>query len=921
MYPSSPNDRGSGASSSTNNTDSIHRKRSRPVIAPSSPLLGSTQDDADSVDPNLALDTLDAAANQNYVQVNNERDLEALEEDEIDNMADMDPLEDEDDDGEDLFENVEADYKENPKLDRLDARDIDDEDYGAMDADARLVAEERMRRRDREEARRRGVLPAAFMDDDDDDRPMLVRRRRRHGDEEDMDFDDPGADIALSAEAIADIRGPIGDYVAMEGPRQAIKREFANFLTSFLDENGNSVYGDQIVAMAGANGESLQVSFVHLQAANANLAILLSNAPTDILKIFDQVALEVVLSGFEYYDSIKSEIHVRITDVPTSDSIRDLRQNDLNTLVRVQGVVTRRSSVFPQLKFVKFNCPKCGHVMGPFHQDAVTEIKLNNCENCQSRGPFNINSEETVYRNYQKITLQECPGSVTAGRLPRNKVVILLWDLVDSVRPGEEIEVTGIFRNSYDVGLNSKQGFPVFSTVIEANYISKKEDAFASFKLTEDDHRAIRELSRDGNIIQRIIKSIAPSIYGHEDIKTALALAMFGGVAKNPQGKHRLRGDINVLLLGDPGTAKSQFLKYVEKTSRRAVFTTGQGASAVGLTASVHKDPITREWTLEGGALVMADKGVCLIDEFDKMNDQDRTSIHEAMEQQSISISKAGIVTSLQARCSIIAAANPIRGRYNPQIPFSLNVELTEPILSRFDILCVVRDVANTVVDEQLARFVTNSHIRSHPNAGVGEGHVAVELDADIIPKDLLRKYIVYAREHVRPVLGDIDHDKISSLYSELRRESLSSGSIPITVRYLESMVRMAEAFAKMQLHDVVRQEDVDRAISVMVRSFVDAQKHSVKTVMQRNFDRYLSFDRDNHELLHHLLSELVADCIKTYWYSHDEMPEEVHIERDNFDQKGRDYGVASTASYLATPMFLQSFRYDADKKLIVKAL
>jgi DNA replication licensing factor MCM2 len=191
---------------------------------------------------------------------------------------------------------------------------------------------------------------------------------------------------------------------------------------------------------------------------------------------------------------------------------------------------------------------------------------------------------------------------------------------------------------------------------------------------------------------------------------------MFGGVFKNPQGKHRLRGDINILMLGDPGTAKSQFLKYVEKTSHRAVYTTGQGASAVGLTASVHKDPITREWTLEGGALVMADKGVCLIDEFDKMSDQDRTSIHEAMEQQSISISKAGIVTTLQARCAVIAAANPLFGKYNPQVPFAQNVELTEPILSRFDVLCVVQDLADPVVDEQLARFVVGSHMKSHPS-------------------------------------------------------------------------------------------------------------------------------------------------------------------------------------------------------------
>ena len=244
----------------------------------------------------------------------------------------------------------------------------------------------------------------------------------------------------------------------------------------------------------------------------------------------------------------------------------------------------------------------------------------------------------------------------------------------------------------------------------------------------------MRALARDERIRKRIVKSIAPSIYGHEDIKTALALSLFGGVSKDINRKLRIRGDINVLLLGDPGTAKSQFLKYVEKTAHRSVFATGQGASAVGLTASVRKDPVTREWTLEGGALVLADKGTCLIDEFDKMNDSDRTSIHEAMEQQSISISKAGIVTSLQARCAIIAAANPIRGRYNPTIPFQQNVELTEPILSRFDVLCVVKDSVDPVKDELLARFVVGSHLRSHPKfeADKEEMDVATSLDEDV---------------------------------------------------------------------------------------------------------------------------------------------------------------------------------------------
>jgi len=350
------------------------------------------------------------------------------------------------------------------------------------------------------------------------------------------------------------------------------------------------------------------------------------------------------------------------------------------------------------------------------------------------------------------MTLQESPGSVPPGRLPRHREVILLWDLIDSAKPGEEIvlkistplsynrsqnkqEVTGIYRNNFDASLNAKNGFPVFSTIIEANHINKKEDLFAAFRLTEDDEREVRALARDERIRKRIIKSIAPSIYGHEDIKTAIALSLFGGVMKDVNRKLRIRGDINVLLLGDPGTAKSQFLKYVEKTSHRSVFATGQGASAVGLTASVRKDPVTREWTLEGGALVLADKGHCLIDEFDKMNDADRTSIHEAMEQQTISISKAGIVTTLQARSAIVAAANPIRGRYNPTLPFQQNVELTEPILSRFDVLCVVKDTVDPVQDELLARFVVGSHLRSHPkfDAERDEMDVGTTLDAEVM--------------------------------------------------------------------------------------------------------------------------------------------------------------------------------------------
>lgn len=427
---------------------------------------------------------------------------------------------------------------------------------------------------------------------------------------------------------------------------------------------------------------------------------------------------------------------------------------------------------------------------------------------------------------------------------------------------------------------------------------------------------------------------------------------MFGGVPKNPQQKHKIRGDINVLVLGDPGTAKSQFLKYVEKTAHRAVYATGQGASAVGLTASVRKDPITREWTLEGGALVLADRGVCLIDEFDKMNDQDRTSIHEAMEQQSISISKAGIVTSLQARCSVIAAANPIYGRYNQQIPFSQNVDLTEPILSRFDILCVVKDRVDPVMDEALARFVVNSHFRSHPafDPAVDESmtlrqdpDVCVILfcifDCDcsltnfisiviqIIGQDLLRKYIMFSRERVHPRIAQIDQDRIASLYSELRAQSQITGAIPITVRHLESIIRMAEASARMHLRDWVREQDVNLAIRVMVESFIQAQKFGVARPLRRKFARYITYARDSEELLYQVLSDIVHEELRSYYYSRgndqdQELPATIEVSAEDFEERAKDLQVYDLSEFYECTLFrTNGFTYDANERTIVKEL
>lgn len=361
-------------------------------------------------------------------------------------------------------------------------------------------------------------------------------------------------------------------------------------------------------------------------------------------------------------------------------------------------------------------------------------------------------------------------------------------------------------------------------------------------------------------------------------------------------------------------------LKYAENTAPRAVYSTGKGASAVGLTASVHKDPITREWTLEGGALVLADKGVCLIDEFDKMNEQDRTSIHEAMEQQSISVSKAGIVTSLQARCSVIAAANPIGGRYDSSNTLADNVELTDPILQRFDILCVLQDLVDPVLDERLAQFVTESHMNSTPTSEtkVDRGSAVSSLAQGentrpgLIPQDLLRKYIQYARTNVKPVLrsSTFDQEKVASLYVALRRESAASGGVPIAVRHVESIMRMAEAHAKMHLREYVRDDDIDASIKMMLESFVVAQKYSVRRALRRSFAKFITSGEDKAHLLLHILQDMfrkeqMYQVIRLRQQNQPEtLLEQLEVPLDELESRARERRIYDVSEFCRGPAF-----------------
>ncbi|KAE8612240.1 hypothetical protein XENTR_v10012774 [Xenopus tropicalis] len=854
------------------------------------------------------------------------RDLPPFEDESEGMFGDEVPREEEEDGEELIGDAMERDYRAISELDRYEAEGLDDEDdVEDLTASQRDAAEQAMRMRDREMGHELGRMRRGLLydsDEEDEDRPARKRRMAERAAEGAPEEDE---EMIESIENLEDMKGhTVREWVSMAATRLEIYHRFKNFLRTHVDEHGHNVFKEKISDMCKENKESLVVNYEDLAAREHVLAYFLPEAPAEMLKIFDEAAKEVVLVMYPKYDRIAREIHVRISHLPLVEELRSLRQLHLNQLIRTSGVVTCCTGVLPQLSMVKYNCNKCNFILGPFFQSQNQEVKPGSCPECQSLGPFEINMEETVYQNYQRITIQESPGKVAAGRLPRSKDAILLADLVDSCKPGDEIELTGTYHNNYDGSLNTANGFPVFATVILANHITKKDDKVAVGELTDEDVKAIVALSKDERIGERIFASIAPSIYGHEDIKRGLALALFGGEAKNPGGKHKVRGDINVLLCGDPGTAKSQFLKYVEKVASRAVFTTGQGASAVGLTAYVQRHPVTKEWTLEAGALVLADRGVCLIDEFDKMNDQDRTSIHEAMEQQSISISKAGIVTSLQARCTIIAASNPIGGRYDPSLTFSENVDLTEPIVSRFDILCVVRDTVDPVQDEMLARFVVGSHIKHHPSskdiANGEEFALPNTFGVEPLPQEVLKKYIMYSKEKIHPKLNQMDQDKVAKMYSDLRKESMATGSIPITVRHIESMIRMAEAHARMHLRDYVVEDDVNMAIRVMLESFIDTQKFSVMRSMRKTFARYLAFRRDNNELLLFVLKQLVAEQTSYQRNRYGAQQDTIEVPEKDLVDKARQINIHNLSAFYDSDLFkMNRFTHDVKKKMIIQ--
>ncbi len=598
----------------------------------------------------------------------------------------------------------------------------------------------------------------------------------------------------------------------MSGYEGGPQERFEEFLRTHKDEQGNLSYWSKIQRFSIDGATSLSIDFQDMVTFDIVFSTLAKESPSQFLDMLDTALISVLKTEDpDYIDSLDENlIRVRIINYPIHVSLRAIRSRHIGRLIHISGIMMRASEVKPLLVDAAFKCraPDCGEITLQSQEDGrYTEPE--SCPVCGKKR-FRLIPALSKFRDWQKVRIQESPDELPPGSMPRSVDVILEGDIVDVSRPGDLVKVTGILLTTPDF---SRRGgkLATFNVFIQANGVEIAEKEYEQLELSEEDEKEIRALAEDPFVHRRIYASIAPSIQGHERIKESIALLLFGGVGKVLPDGTRLRGRSNILMIGDPGTGKSQILKFVSKLASRSLYTSGKGTTAAGLTAAVVHDTDTGAMTLEAGALVLADQGIACIDEFDKMDPNDRTAIHEAMEQHTVSIAKAGIVATLNARTSILAAANPTLGRYESSLSVQENIKLPFTILSRFDLTWILVDTVEAERDREIAQFILGMHQTQK---------TPVESKIPPITPDFLKKYIGYANRYVVPELTTEASKKIENFYVDLRKEAEGgTGPVPITARQLEALVRLAEARAKMALSSKVTEEDAQAAIELVEAS------------------------------------------------------------------------------------------------------
>jgi replicative DNA helicase Mcm len=569
-------------------------------------------------------------------------------------------------------------------------------------------------------------------------------------------------------------------------------------------------YRQRISQMAVSGKTSLIVDFEDILIFDNRLAEELLEKPDEYLKHANNAAYaQLQTEDPEYAEKIADKqetVIVRIVRLVEATQLRKLGSDHIGKLVMVEGIVVRSTPVRPMIMRAAFKCKRCGEIT-PINQTGQFLKAPFACSNpsCGAKGLFDFVQEESTFIDSQDLRMQERPEDLPPGQLPRTLHIKLIGsEIVDIARPGDHVSIVGTIR-AVSPTLPRVGKLRTFILHVDANSIEVlgKEPEIALPSPEEEEK--IHELAKDPWIHRKIMSSLAPSIYGYDHIKEAIMYLLFGGVPKNLPDI-TIRGEMNALLIGDPGTAKSQLLQYVARVAPRGLYTSGRGTTAAGLTAAVIREK-GGGMSLEAGALVLADKGIACIDEMDKMRPEDRVAIHEAMEQHTVSVAKGGIVATLNARTAILAAANPALGRYEPHRTVAENISLPVTILSRFDLIFVLRDVPNKEADGKMSEHILEMHRK---------GLSPVEPP---IPLELLRKYISYAKG-IKPVLTQEALQRLKDFYLAMRSASESEGSpVAITARQLESLVRIAEAKARVALRKEVLSEDAEAAINIMKRS------------------------------------------------------------------------------------------------------
>lgn len=586
-------------------------------------------------------------------------------------------------------------------------------------------------------------------------------------------------------------------------------------------------YRDRIANMIASGGTSLVVDYEDLLTGLHEVVSQLEEAPDEVLEAFKEALVNVVRDASpEYAERYRDYLVVRVRGYQDRIPLRNLNASRLGRLVCVNGLVVRTSQIKPMVIEAVFKCPAGHRVFVKAPKGRRLEAP-SSCPSCEELGEgaegqksrkkgrrqqykttdFVLDQLASKFIDYQVVRLQELPEELPPGQLPHHVDVEIIGDLTGRARPGDRVVITGIVRA--DLGRENPRSrylTTVFDTKLEANYIEVVGKEPEELEITPEDEEEINRIARDPNAYKKLIASFAPSISGYDEIKEAILLMIVGAPQITLSDGSTIRGNINILLVGDPGTAKSELLKYAARIAPRGLYTTGRGSTAAGLTAAVVKEK-DGLMMLEAGAVVLADKGLAAIDEFDKMRPEDRAVLHEVMEQQTVSIAKGGIVATLNARTSILAAANPILGRYEPSKYLYDNVNLPIPLLTRFDLIFVVKDVPRAERDIQLARHMLK--LRSQEPA-----------EKPPIPFDLLKKYLAYARR-VEPKFTDEAIEPLVKFYGDLRSKAPAE-AIAITPRQLESLARLASARARILLRDQVTREDAEVAIRIMKKMLKD---------------------------------------------------------------------------------------------------